>query len=268
MALAEDHLGGVPRRLVGTVEFSVMPLREAISVITALGQQTPSRGIAVHFANAYNVALAEKDATYRRLLHTGDLVFTDGMPVVWAGRRLHPDFAQTWQRVYGPDVMTGVLDASTEQGPRHYLLGGSEVTLLALQERIANRWPAAQIVGAESPPFRPATEVELQDRDRRIRESGATLVWVGLGTPKQDVEVNRLVNHVAVTALAVGAAFDFLGGTVQQAPRWMQRSGTEWVYRFAKEPRRLAKRYLWGNPTFIASTLRHAREARGVTPHA
>ena len=264
MAPPQDQLGAVPRRLVGTVEFSVVPLREAIDFITALGQKTPSRGIAVHFANAYNVALAEKDATYRRLLDAGDLVFTDGMPVVWAGRRLHAELAQTWERVYGPDVMTGVLDASKERGPRHYLLGGSETTLLALQERIAQRWPVAQIVGAESPPFRPATDDELRDRDQRIRDSGATLVWVGLGTPKQDVEVNRLASHVAVTALAVGAAFDFLAGTVQQAPEWMQRSGTEWAYRFAKEPRRLAKRYLWGNPTFIASTLRHAREARDL----
>lgn len=250
----------VPRRRVGTVDFSVLPLDAAIALVAALGRQRPEHGHAVHFANAYNIALAEKDPDYRRLLQGGDLVFTDGTPVVWAGRRLHPDQASTWQRVYGPDVMTGVLQASTEDGPRHYLLGGSDETLRELQHRIARRWPGAQVVGAESPPFRPATTDEIDARDARIRESGATLVWVGLGTPKQDHEVRRLADSLPIVALAVGAAFDFIAGTAQQAPRWMQRSGTEWAFRLAKEPRRLAKRYLWGNPMFVWSVIRHARD--------
>ena len=90
----------------------------------------------------------------------------------------------------------------------------------------------------------------------RIRDSGATLVWVGLGTPKQDHEVHRLATALPVVALAVGAAFDFIAGTVSQAPVWMQRSGLEWSYRLAQEPRRLTKRYLWGNPRFVASVAR------------
>lgn len=258
----EPRFAEVPKRRVGTVDFSVLPLDAAIALISALGRQRPEHGHAVHFANAYNIALAEKDPQYRQLLQEGDLVFTDGTPVVWAGRRLHPAQASTWQRVYGPDVMTGVLQASTADGPRHYLLGGSDETLTKLQEQITHRWPAAQVVGAESPPFRAATTDEFAARDTRIRESGATLVWVGLGTPKQDVEVRRLADSLPVTALAVGAAFDFIAGTVQQAPRWMQRSGTEWAFRLAKEPRRLAKRYLWGNPMFIASAVRHSRDDR------
>lgn len=235
-----------------------MPLQEAIQHIVVLGQGLPETGIAVHFANAYNVALADTDPAYRGLLDAGDLVFSDGVPVVWAGRRLHQDVAEQWTRVYGPDVMAGVFDRSTAAGPLHYLLGGSSETLDLLQHRIAERWPHAVVAGAESPPFRPPTQDELRDRDERIRASGATLVWVGLGTPKQDVEVHRMSASIPVVALAVGAAFDFIAGTVSQAPVWMQQSGLEWGYRLAKEPRRLAKRYLWGNPRFIASVSRQA----------
>ena len=162
--------------------------------------------------------------------------------------------------------MRGVLDASASgDGPRHYLLGGSPETLSALQQRIAAEHPRAQVVGAESPPFRAATPQELQERDQRITDSGATVVWVGLGTPKQDVEVARLAGSIPVTAMAVGAAFDFLAGTKAQAPAWMQRSGLEWAFRLASEPGRLGRRYVWGNTLFAmesARTLRSARRTR------
>jgi N-acetylglucosaminyldiphosphoundecaprenol N-acetyl-beta-D-mannosaminyltransferase len=253
---------GIPdtRYRVGSLDYSVMPLCEAIALVTELGMTTPARGLAVHFANAYNIALADSDPEFRQTVQAGDLVFSDGVPVVWAGRRLHPGQAAAWQRVYGPDVMEGVLDASGQAGPTHYLLGGSPETLQALQAEISERWPKAQVVGAESPPYRPATPAELADRDTRIRESGATLVWVGLGTPKQDYEVRRLADSLPVTALAVGAAFDFIAGTVAQAPHWVQRSGLEWGYRLVKEPRRLAKRYFWGNPRFVMCVARQSRQ--------
>ena len=247
----------LPCRRVGTLDFTVLPLNDAIELVDAL--RTGDHGIAVHFANAYNIALADDDALYRALMHRGDLVFTDGMPVVWAGRRLHVDVADQWTRVYGPDVMVGVLNRSDEvDAPRHYLLGGTPDTLNALQAEVSRRWPKAQVVGAESPPFRAWTEAELAQRDARIAASSATHVWVGLGTPKQDLEVRRLADSIPVVALAVGAAFDFIAGTVEQAPVWMQRSGMEWAYRFAHEPRRLAKRYLWGNPKFVAAVAKQA----------
>lgn len=246
--------------MVGGLRFAVMPLRSAVALLLDLAGEPRERGLAVHFANAYNIALADDDRSYRDLLNSGDLVFTDGTPVVWAGRRLHPEVAGQWERVYGPDVMEAVLAASTPQAPRHYLLGGSPETLTALQAEIARRWPNARVVGAESPPFRPPTAQDLADRDARIRASGATCVWVGLGTPKQDVEVHRLTQSVSVVAIAVGAAFDFIAGTVPQAPVWMQRSGLEWAYRLGREPRRLAKRYLWGNPKFVGVVIRQSRE--------
>ena len=155
--------------------------------------------------------------------------------------------------------MTGVLAASGPDGPRHYLVGGTPGTLAALRAHLAATWPAAVVVGTESPPFRTETAAELAARVERIRSAGATVVWVGLGTPKQDVEVRRIADALPVVALGVGAAFDFLAGTVAQAPPWMQRSGTEWAYRWAREPRRLTRRYLWGNPRFVASVARHRR---------
>jgi N-acetylglucosaminyldiphosphoundecaprenol N-acetyl-beta-D-mannosaminyltransferase len=107
----------------------------------------------------------------------------------------------------------------------------------------------------------------LAERDRRIAESGATLVWVGLGTPKQDTEVRRLADSLPITALAVGAAFDFLAGTVSQAPEWMQRSGLEWTYRLAHEPKRLGKRYLWGNSRFVLSVTKQSiRRVKATSP--
>lgn len=247
-----------PRRRVGSLDFSVAPLNTAIDEVKRLGGLERNQGISIHFANAFNIALADDDAEYRALMLQGDLVFTDGTPVVWAGRKLHPDVAESWTRVYGPDVMAGALQRSTLSGPKHFLLGGTQETLNLLEAAITLRWPEAQVVGMESPPFRIATEQELRERDQRIMDSGADLVWVGLGTPKQDFEVQRLSKSIPVVALAVGAAFDFIAGTTKQAPKWMQKSGTEWVFRFVQEPKRLAKRYLWGNPKFIKAVVKQS----------
>lgn len=250
---------------VGSVAFTVLPLADAIDLVLdpAGGRADGDRpGRAIHFCNAYNVALARSDASYRAVLRAGDLVFSDGVPITWVGRHAYPDLASTWQRVYGPDVMRGVLARSMAPVPRHFLLGGSPETLAGLQSRIAAEFPAAVVVGAQSPPYRPATQAELQERDELIRTSGADLVWVGLGTPRQDVEVQRLARSLPVTALAVGAAFDFLAGTKAQAPVWMQRGGLEWAFRLASEPRRLGRRYVWGNSVFALEAVRTLRATR------
>ncbi|MBK9738891.1 MAG: WecB/TagA/CpsF family glycosyltransferase [Actinobacteria bacterium] len=256
---------------IGSVSFTVMTLAAAARLVLerAAGLAADGSsgtggqpGCAIHFANAYNVALARKDPAYASILERGDFVFSDGVPVTWVGRRAYPPLAADWERVYGPDVMQAVLSASTVAGPSHYLLGGSPSTLASLCETIAARYPDASVVGAESPAFRETTPDELTERDGRIRRSGATVVWVGLGTPKQDTEVMRLAGSLPVVALGVGAAFDFLAGTKPQAPGWMQRGGLEWAFRLASEPRRLGRRYLWGNTVFVAEAVRTLRSAR------
>jgi N-acetylglucosaminyldiphosphoundecaprenol N-acetyl-beta-D-mannosaminyltransferase len=248
--------------------FTVMPLSKAIDLVVDASitvGDVGHPGLSVHFCNAYNVALAHEDPAYARLLDAADIVYSDGVPITWVGRRAYPSAAPGWERVYGPDVMRGVLDRSDASGPRHYLLGGSPETLDILRRQIAVDHPGAVIAGAESPPFRVATEAELAERDARIRDCGATIVWVGLGTPKQDTEVQRLAASLPVVAMAVGAAFDFLAGTKPQAPVWMQRSGMEWAFRLASEPGRLGRRYVWGNSVFAleaARTMRATREER------
>ena len=248
------------RAHIGAVPFDVVRLDEAIDIVLAQaerlsGAPAGTPGLAVHFCNAYHVALARQDRDLAQLLDRGDLVLCDGVPVMWAGRRAYPALAVQWERVYGPDVMRGVFARSTADGPRHYLLGATPETLSALNARLAHEYPNARVVGMDAPPFRTPTSTELAERDARIRESGATIVWVGLGTPKQDHEVRRLAASLPVVAMAVGAAFDFLAGTKAQAPVWMQRSGLEWAFRLASEPTRLGRRYLWGNSVF-------AREAQ------
>ena len=258
---------GLPVREVGPVPFRVATFPEAVKsvVASASAMADANRGVAVHFANAYTIALADSDPEYGALLaRRGSAAFTDGVPVAWVGRRAYPEFAETWDRVYGPDVMEAVLDASTVEGPRHFLLGGSPETLDELQSVIASRWVDALIVGAESPPFRELTAEEFVAQDARIRDSGATIVWVGLGTPKQDWEVARLAGSLPVVAMAVGAAFDFLAGVKPQAPLWMQRSGTEWAFRLATEPKRLARRYLWGNPRFLMAAMKRPGLRKGA----
>ena len=245
------------RRPIGALDFTVLPFGEAVRELLDASETIAEKGnpgLAVHFANAYNVALARKDSDYAHVMQSGDFVFSDGVPITWVGKRAYPDNSADWDRVYGPDVMAAVFASSQSPDshqPRHYLLGSTPHILEALQRNLSTRFPDAVIVGSESPPFREPTNAELTERNTRITEADATMVWVGLGTPKQDYEVARLARSLPVVSLAVGAAFDFLAGTTPQAPVWMQRNGLEWAYRLASEPKRLGKRYLWGNSMFL-----------------
>ncbi len=236
---------------MGGVHIASGSYRECVDALIAVAAS--GKAVHVHFVNAYVIALAEEDEEYRRVLREG-LCLTDGTPVAWFGRWTYTRSREEWERVYGPDVMETLL---ATPGLRHYLLGGSEQTLTSLRRVIDQRWPEAQVVGANSPPFRPLTHAEQRAQDAAIVASGADVVWVGLGTPKQDWEAARVAASTGRMALAVGAAFDFIAGTKPQAPQWMQRSGTEWAFRLATEPRRLARRYLWGNPRFLLAVAKH-----------
>ncbi len=254
--------------VVGNIRFTVCPLMDAAAWVINVAQapaaraQRGGKGMSIHFCNAFNVALARADSNYAHLLAQGDAVFSDGVPITWVGKRAYPEQTGKWERVYGPDVMRLVLGQSGSEGPRHYLLGSTPETLEALVRSIGTQFPNAQVVGIESPPFRPATVEELALRDARIVQSGADIVWVGLGTPKQDYEAQRLANSIPVLAMAVGAAFDFLAGTKTQAPKWVQRAGLEWAFRLASEPKRLGARYFWGNSVFALEAMRTIRTNR------
>jgi N-acetylglucosaminyldiphosphoundecaprenol N-acetyl-beta-D-mannosaminyltransferase len=146
---------------------------------------------------------------------------------------------------------------SLERGHRHYFYGGSPEVVERLVSRLTKRYPGLVVAGHRSPPFRPMSEEEDAADVAAINEATPDYVWVGLGMPKQEKWMASHVGKIHATALiGVGAAFDFHAGTKPRAPRWMQRSGFEWLFRLVSEPRRLAHRYLIDNSIFVACTLR------------
>jgi len=195
------------------------------------------------------VVTALKRPDVQRALNGADAATPDGMPVVWALR----SFGSAGQsRVYGPDLMLAICADGERQGHRIFLYGATEATLAQLQARLRQRFPALQIVGAASPPFRKLSEEEDQAAVRMLLQSGADLVFIGMSTPKQDI---WMAEHAArlpgVVLFGVGAAFDFHAGVLRQAPAWMQRRGLEWCFRLCMEPARLWRRYLLETPVFL-----------------
>jgi N-acetylglucosaminyldiphosphoundecaprenol N-acetyl-beta-D-mannosaminyltransferase len=181
-----------------------------------------------------------------------NLVTPDGMPVVWALRLL----GHSAERVYGPDVMYAVCERSVKEGWRHFFYGGAEGVPEMLATALQKKFPGLQVAGLESPPFRTLTPDEDAAMVERLNKCEAQIVWVGLGSPKQDVWMFEHRSQLnAPVLIAVGAAFDFYAGRVRQAPRWMQRSGLEWLFRLGSEPGRLWRRYLLYNPKFVFNVI-------------
>jgi N-acetylglucosaminyldiphosphoundecaprenol N-acetyl-beta-D-mannosaminyltransferase len=188
-----------------------------------------------------------------RIVNAAGMATPDGMPLVWLGR---------WRglrvsRVYGPDLMLKVSDQGRARKLRHFYYGATAPVLDLLRARLQQRFPGLEVAGTYAPPFRALTDEEVSATAALINAARPDIVWVGLGTPKQDEWVGRFRPLLeAPVLLAVGAAFDFHAGTVRQAPRWMMRMGLEWFFRLLMEPRRLWRRYLMGNPRFVALTVR------------
>ncbi len=206
-----------------------------------------------HLCNAYTLSLALRDREYQRLLNDADINFSDGHYVAMVGRRRGQ--AGMTERVYGPDLMLQTMDQGRARGLRHYLYGASPETVARLAAALRDRLPGVDIVEAESPPFRPLTAEESDDLVRRVHDLKPDVFWVGLGTPRQDQFVAAYAERLQCTVVPVGAAFDFWSGTKPMAPAFVRRHGLEWAYRLATEPRRLWKRYLVGNPTFVYGVL-------------
>lgn len=199
-------------------------------------------------ANVHVVMTAYGDPAYQRVLAQAALVTPDGMPLVWGLRWLGLK-GQT--RVYGPDLMLAWCDRAAQLGLPIYLYGGREAVLVALHARLLARFPTLAIAGTHAPPFRPLTPGEEAADLARIRDSGARVIFVGLGCPKQEFWMARQGGQLGGVMIGVGAAFDFHSGAVSQAPRWIMALGLEWLYRFSQEPRRLWRRYLVNNPAFV-----------------
>ncbi|GAA5128465.1 WecB/TagA/CpsF family glycosyltransferase [Luteolibacter yonseiensis] len=218
---------------------------------------------AVEAANTHVAALARTDPEFGQSMRGFDLICPDGMPLVWALNSKLPDAERLTDRVYGPTLMLETLRATEGKATefKHFLLGGKQSTLDSLLEKFAIRFPGVAIAGTHSPPFGEWPENEFDTISEKIRRSGANLIWVGLGCPKQEHWIasnkHRLPPGVY---FGIGAAFAFHAGEVRQAPPLIQKCGMEWAYRVAMEPRRLFKRYFTYNSLFVYHLLRdHVR---------
>lgn len=207
----------------------------------------------VHLCNAYTLSLVDSDDEMRTALLAADLNLADGTPVAWFGRRLG-----LTGPVRGAELV-GKVATLGSGSVHHYLYGGKEGVADRMAIELARAVPGASVVGTECPPFRPLTDEDLSGLAERVRASGANVLWIGLGTPRQDYLVHHLAPLLSMPVVPVGAAFDFWSGAIKEAPRFLQGSGLEWVYRLAREPRRLWRRYLIGNPRFLLSAWRHRR---------
>lgn len=237
------------------------PMRFDAAIRAFLDAPASGRQWRVHFCTAHTVVEANAAPRLMEVLNTGQIVACDGMPLVWLLRMM----GFRAERVYGPDVLLALADRGREMHRAHYFYGGAEGTADRLSEHLTKQFPGLVVAGAEAPPFRPLSDAERRAVIGRINASGADYVWVGLGTPKQDYWLSDFRSELRPSVLfAVGAAFDFLSGTKPRAPRFMQRTGTEWLFRLATEPRRLWRRYLMGNGRFVWIVARSAVTGRRV----
>jgi N-acetylglucosaminyldiphosphoundecaprenol N-acetyl-beta-D-mannosaminyltransferase len=203
----------------------------------------------VHFCTVHSIVEAQANPALKAAFESAGAVATDGVPLVWVARWRG---AKEAERVCGPDVMLSLCDEGRERSLRHYFLGGRTGVPEALAERLRQRYPGLLVVGAESPPFRTLTPEEDANQLARINAAEPNVLWVGLGSPKQEIWAAEHQDRLRVgLILPVGAAFDFHSGRVRRAPPWMQRTGLEWLYRLAADPRRLFRRYVVTNTKFV-----------------
>lgn len=259
VAPARLETTGVRARQVGSFEccgvrIDAVTMDEAVNKLFAYA--LARRPATLHLCNAYTLSLASRDSDYATLLNEGDLNLPDGQPVAWVGRKL--GFSTLEQSTRGPDLMVETIKRGQSLRLRHYVYGSSPEVVEKLVAELKALAPDALIVGAEAPPFRDLTGDEADELAMRVRASEAEIVWVGLGTPRQDVFVEQMRDRLGTTLVPIGAAFDFIAGTKKTAPAWLQHTGFEWTFRLLCEPRRLAKRYFVGNARF----LRNARRSR------
>lgn len=235
-----------PRINVLGVGVCAQTLRHAVETIGAwIERRTPSY---VCVTAVSGIVESHWDPSFKAIHNAAAMVTTDGMPLVWVCRQA----GHVAERVYGPDLMLALCAESVARGWRHYLYGATDEVLERLSANLTARFPGLCIAGAFAPPFRPLDEAEDREIVERINAARPDIVWVGLGTPKQERWMAEHLGRVsAPVMISVGAAFDFHAGVKRQAPAWMQRHGLEWLFRLCSEPRRLAHRYFVGNTTFL-----------------
>lgn len=204
--------------------------------------------VPIRFVNAWSIVCAHDDELYLDEIMRFGVNFPDGNPLPLVAKiRGAGDLTQ----VRGPSTFRMVLDRGRPSGTRHMFLGASDETLRLMVERVEDDYPGILVAGKYAPPYSPLNDEFVDACVAAVEACEPDLVWVALGTPKQDRLALALAQRTQRPCLAVGAAFDFTARTVREAPGWVQRSGLEWAYRFLAEPRRLWRRYLIGNFRFL-----------------
>ena len=224
---------------------------DALSKIAGWSSNKESRVVCI--CNVHSVVTANRDIEFRRVLADADMATPDGAPVAWMLRRLGHT---RQQRINGPDLLWRYCAEAELRGEPIFLYGSTEATLELLKARLLAAYPKLIIAGAISPPFRALTEAEDAAIVEKINASGAGVVFVSLGCPKQELWMAAHHGRIRAAMIGVGAAFDFHAGVVKRAPQWMQDRGLEWLHRLASEPRRLWRRYLVTNTLFVLGAAR------------
>jgi N-acetylglucosaminyldiphosphoundecaprenol N-acetyl-beta-D-mannosaminyltransferase len=231
-------------------QIDVVTWEGALDRLLGWGRTRDSRYVTI--CNVHVVVSASRDPAYREIINASDMATPDGAPVAWMLRR--QGFANQ-PRISGPDVMWALCERAAQENLPIYCYGSTDATLGLLEVRLRAAFPALKMA-MESPPFRALTAEEDAAAVKRINDSGAGIVFVGLGCPKQERWMAEHRGRVNAVMIGVGAAFDFHAGTVQRAPAWMRDNGLEWLHRLVSEPGRLWKRYLVTNTLFIAGAAR------------
>lgn len=239
--------GTIPSTDVLGVNISAINMCMAVETIEGWIMSNDPNYVCVF--SVHGIMECQRDPALRDIANKAGLRTPDGMPLVWLSRRAGHTHVS---RVYGPDLMLELAGRSSVTGHRHFFYGGAPGVAADLEETLTRRFPGFHSAGTYTPPMLPVGELESDETIRMLNDSQADIVWVGLGTPKQDWWV---ANHrpllKAPVLIAVGAAFDFHTGRVRQAPGWMQRNGLEWLYRLCQDPQRLWRRYILGNGQFV-----------------
>lgn len=223
-----------------------------IGQVIRLFEQWIARRDRVRYATLCNVHMvmeAFRDEKFRRVIASADLRLPDGMPLVWLGRRKGFSLPK---RVYGPDLFIEFCRTTASTGYKHFLYGGHEGVPETVAARLQQQCPGIQVVGTFSPPFRTHSDLATAEYIGHINRSGADVLWVALGCPKQEQWMYDNLHRLEVPVIVgIGQAFDIYAKRVRQAPRWVMNMGMEWCFRLMQEPRRLSRRYLVYNTQFV-----------------
>lgn len=235
------------------------------AVETVIAAARARRPFAMSAAASHVVMTGVRDPVHRHRLNALDMLVPDGQPVRWALNMLHG--VRLAERVYGPELMLRLCEAAALNGLPVYFYGSNPPTLEPLRARLARRFPTLVVAGMRPGRFRRLTTTERDDLVSEIRDSGAAIVFVGLGCPRQEVFAYEQRQRLGVPLVAVGAAFDLHAGLAPQAPAALQRRGLEWAFRLAHEPRRLWRRYLQLGPVYATLVAMQRLGMRRVDPH-